>query len=169
MSKPTRTGLPPRKNFFASFLLSIILIGSVISSAMLIGLSVSPQQAWASHLLPPTLTDPPNTTITNDATPDFNWNSVSGAASYSLQVDNNNDFSSLTYTATPTSSSQDSGGPFTDGTYYWRVATKGSGTDAIGTYSSAFTFTVDTVVPTAPALLTPINAAFTNDPTPFFD
>ena len=83
--------LPTRKKIFASFLLSIILIGSVISSTSLLALTISPQQAWANHLLPPTLLAPANNAVTNDNKPDLDWSDVSSAASYTVQVDDNSD------------------------------------------------------------------------------
>lgn len=120
----------------------------------------------------PVLESPTNGQVTNDNTPNFNWADVSTATAYSLQVDNNNDFSSLTYSATPTNSLQNNGGPaggFPDGTYFWRVASRSSVADGFGFFSSAFTFTVDTADPPAPVLTSPLNNAFINDLTPTFD
>jgi hypothetical protein len=96
MSTPSRTGAS-RKNFVASFLLSVILIGSIISSTLLMGLTISPQQAWAALPSAPTLTAPSNGQVIIDRTPLFDWGSVSATpsvTSYHLLVDNNNDFSS---------------------------------------------------------------------------
>ena len=95
MSGPTGSGLPARKNFVTSFLLALILIGSVISSASLLGLTISPQQAWAALPGAPGLSSPSNGSTTFDQTPTFDWNSVSvtpAVTSYNLLVDNNADF-----------------------------------------------------------------------------
>ena len=89
-----------------------------------------------------------------------------------LQVDNNNDFSSLTYSATPSNSQQNNAGPtggFPDGTYFWRVASRSSVADGFGSFSSPFTFTVDTANPPKPVLISPLDGALTNDQTPLFD
>src|SRR5438874_157181 len=50
-----------------------------------------------------------------------------------------------------------------DGTWYWRA----SGTDTVGgqSWSAAHSFTLDTTVPSAPALLSPAAGATTNNPT----
>ena len=176
MSIPTKTGLPSRKKFVTCLSLSLILIGSTISSIALFGFTISPQQVWASHLAAPTLTSPTNNAITGDNTPTLNWGAVSGAATYSIQIDNDAAFTAPILLTTgpsgpPTSTSFTPTGAqsLADGTYYWRVATKGTGTDALGTYGSPFSFTVDTSGPSAPNLVAPSDVAFTNDPTPFYD
>jgi hypothetical protein len=105
LSKATiEPGLPGKK-IVSSFLLLLILIGSIISSALLMGLTISPQQEWANHLPPPTLLAPANNAVTNDNKPDLDWSDVSGVSGggsgYTVQVDDNNDFSSITFISTP--------------------------------------------------------------------
>ena len=127
-------GLPTRKKILKSLLLSIILIGSVISSTSLLAMIISPQQAWANHLPAPTLLAPANNAVTNDNKPDLDWSDVTGASSYRVQVDDNNDFSSITYTndrSTSIDSNAGPGGGFADGTYFWRVASKAANPDAL--------------------------------------
>ena len=68
-----------RKNFVTSFLLSIILVGSIVSSALLLELTIASQQAWAIHLAAPVLESPTNGQVIDDNTPNINWADVSGA------------------------------------------------------------------------------------------
>ncbi|MEM2619620.1 MAG: Ig-like domain-containing protein, partial [Candidatus Hadarchaeales archaeon] len=57
-----------------------------------------------------------------------------------------------------------------DGTYYWRVkAIDLSGTGNAGPWSDVVFFTVDTVPPPAPSLISPGNGTLTNDNTPTFE
>ncbi|MCD6166249.1 hypothetical protein J7K19_06045, partial [bacterium] len=73
----------------------------------------------------PNLISPANGSTTNDNTPTFDWDDITDAVEYQIQVDNNSNFSSpernqvglTTSTYTPTSS-------LSDGTYYWRVRAK---------------------------------------------
>src|SRR4249919_3979993 len=155
MSKATiEPGLPGKK-IVTSFLLLLILIGSIISSALLLELTISPQQAWANHLPPPTLLAPTNNAVITVNKPDFDWSDVSGVpgnqgSGYTVQVDDNSDFSSVTYSNTVSKSEDKNAGPgggFADGTYFWRVASKGTGSDTLGTFSNAFSFRIDTINP----------------------
>ena len=92
-----------RQKSFRFFVLSLILIGSTISSASLVALTISPQQAWAALPTAPTLaTNPANGLITTDTTPTLDWNSASASpavTSYHLLADNNNDFLSPEFEA----------------------------------------------------------------------
>src|ERR687897_2742123 len=99
MYRPSRKGTS-RKNFVTSFLLLVVLIGSSISSIGIMGITISPQEAWGSHAAPPAMLSPTNELVINDNTPNLDWANAAGATSYSVQVDNNNDFSSITYSAT---------------------------------------------------------------------
>ena len=69
----------------------------------------------------PTLSSPANGSNTTDHTPFFDWNDSSGATSYTIQVDNNSNFSSPEVNQSPTSSTYTPGSNLTDGTYWWRV------------------------------------------------
>ena len=130
------------------------------------GLTISPQEVWANHPAP-TLEAPANNACTADTTPNFNWADVSGAVSYKLEVDQDNQFTPpIFYSPTnPTSSNHNNAGPFPQGTYFWHVATQGSGTGhALGPFNTVpFSFTVDTSGPVAPTSGSP---GFTNDQTP---
>jgi len=97
------------------------------------------------------------------------WDSVSGAISYTIQVDDNSDFSSLEINETISSTSHTPGSALPDGTYYWHVlASNACGT---GSWSTVWQFTVDTgcATPPAPSLSGPSNGSSTCDRTPYFD
>ena len=172
MSKATREpGLPGNK-LVTSFLLSLVLIGSTISSALLLGLTIYPQQAWATAPAKVVLTSPTDGTITNDDTPTFTWNRLTGAnapTSYKIQVDNSG--SSFPSPEVDQSVPQPSSGgsvSFTAptlalGTYTWRV--QGINADGSGAFSDPRTVTIAL---TSPTLVTPSNGATTNDQTPIF-
>ena len=117
----------------------------------------------------PTLVAPADGAVTNDATPAFDWSDVGGAASYELLVDDNSDFSSPEIDQTAIAPSNFTpGSALADGTYSWKVRARDATSNA-GAYSSVRTLTVDTVAPSAPALIAPANAAHTNDATPALD
>ena len=169
MGKPA--SLPPGKRIFTSILLAIILIGSTISSALLIGLSVIPQQAWAAPPgTAPAQTAPSNGATTTDQTPTFDWNSVSATPSvttYHLLVDNNNDFLSPEINvnvAAPTTQHTPSSN-LALGTYNWKVSAINA--DGEGPFSSVRTVTL--VDLSAPILASPADGSATNDLTPTFD
>ena len=128
----------------------------------------------------PSLLAPANGAVTNDNTPSFDWSDVTDPSlpvTYSLLVDNNNDFSSPEISKQSLASSDfTSVSSIADGTYFWKVrATDGAGN--IGAYGTVWTVTVDTTVPPppdttppgTPSLLAPANGVVTNDNTPSFD
>ena len=81
----------------------------------------------------PTLISPANGLVNDDNTPTFDWNDVSGAVEYQLQVDDNNDFASPVVDQTGlTVSTYALAFPLDDGVYYWRVRAK----DAAGNWSN---------------------------------
>lgn len=85
----------------------------------------------------PTLVSPANTSTLVDITPQFDWNDVSGATSYTIQVDNNSNFASPEVNETVTASNYQQTANLATGTYYWKVlATNGAGSSA---YTSAWT------------------------------
>ncbi|TKJ27228.1 MAG: hypothetical protein CEE41_00380 [Hadesarchaea archaeon B3_Hades] len=115
---------------------------------------------WVSHLtpfgmfgvpptpaVPPALTAPANGAFTNDSTPTFDWELVSGAASYSLQYATDSGFTQNLTTGSSTASDYTPTTTLADGTWYWRVQT----VDAVGNtgdWSSTWSFTIDTATPT---------------------
>jgi len=116
------------------------------------------------------LSTPTNNQVVDDSTPNLDWSTVGTATAYRVLVDNNNDFSSITYSViTGSTSQQNNAGPFADETYFWKVAARSSVADGFGANSTVFSFTVDTADPPAPTLITPLDNSFTNDQTPFFD
>jgi hypothetical protein len=123
---------------------------------------------------------PDDNAVTPDTTPTFSWTAVTGVAGtlrYRLQVDDNNDFSSLlldqtgltTLNFTPAAAIL--GGPGY-GTLYWRVlASTDSGTTYLPPTSPAPPFRKLTISPTAPVppvLTAPAASATTVDQTPTF-
>ena len=126
--------------------------------------------AWTVNLgnppAVPVLAAPANGSFTSDATPDFDWNDVSGATSYTIQIDNNSDFSSPEVTSSPAVSAFTPGSNLANGTQYWRVlATNAYGSSA---YSSSWNFSIGSA-PGIPTLLSPANTGLTTDQTPTFD
>jgi len=101
----------------------------------------------------PSLLSPANGSQTNDNTPAFSWRSTIGVNKYELWVDNDSDFSSPLLenitgnTHTPASA-------LVDGTYYWKVRAFGADNREVG-WTSTWTFTIDTVQPAAPTLISP--------------
>jgi hypothetical protein len=89
----------------------------------------------------PTLATPANGSTTTDATPTFDWSDSSGATSYTIQVDNNSNFSSPEIQQSPSVSTYTHSTDLALGTYYWRVlATNANGSSS---YTSAWTVTIE--------------------------
>jgi CSLREA domain-containing protein len=98
-------------------------------------------------------------------TPVLIWNQIGQAETYSIQIDDNRDFSSPIVPLTSNGKSRLFEAPtLTDGVYYWRV--RGENALGNGPFSSPFKFTVNTL--TGPTLTRPANNSFTSDPTPAF-
>lgn len=118
----------------------------------------------------PTLIYPLDGDRTDEGTPRFYWDDlVDIGISYNLQlVDNDGDFSSPEVNRTGILANTFTAAALADGSYHWRV----SGTDRagnVGPWSTARSFTVDTVAPAAPALLSPADGANILDTTPTLD
>ncbi len=109
-------------------------------------------------LLPaPVLTSPVIGLVTNNTSPSFAWNTIAGALSYDIQIDNQSTFASPEVTGnTGTNSFTPSSPIATDGLYYWRVRSINA-TGGAGAWSAARTLTIDTAAPSAPVLSSPIN------------
>ena len=131
------------------------------------GQTVSEKPALAA----PTLVSPANGAVTSDRTPYLDWTKVTASTTvhYRLQVDNNADFSSPAVSKTWVSYSYYTmTTSLSKGTYYWRVRS----VDANGKMSAwtePWSFTVATVAPAAPTLVSPSNGAVITDHTPYLD
>ncbi|MBN2305106.1 MAG: hypothetical protein JXQ72_11545, partial [Anaerolineae bacterium] len=92
----------------------------------------------------PTLVAPPNASTTADEPIFFDWDAVSGAGHYQLQVDNNSGFTSPETDTSPAGSYYYQYG-LGNGTYYWRARAYNTslGCNLAGTWSSSRTVTVD--------------------------
>ncbi|HQO09515.1 MAG TPA: hypothetical protein PLK90_05195 [Clostridiales bacterium] len=69
----------------------------------------------------PTLNSPADASSLDDITPYFDWTDVSGATSYTIQVDNNSNFSSPEVNQSVTNSNYQQAANLATGTYYWKV------------------------------------------------
>ncbi|MHA1973957.1 MAG: hypothetical protein ACTSW1_13245, partial [Candidatus Hodarchaeales archaeon] len=121
-------------------------------------------------LTAPTLSSPANNHLTNDQTPTLSWSSVTGADTYEVQIDTSSSFTDPLYYIKDqiASTSHIVQTPLIDGTYYWRVRACDSAYD-FGPVSSYRSFTVDTVAPSAPTLVSPYNNYRTSSQSMSFD
>ncbi|MCG2827229.1 MAG: hypothetical protein L6265_11625, partial [Thermoplasmatales archaeon] len=105
----------------------------------------------------PTLISPSNDTWINTSTPTFNWSSVidatSGLANYTVEVDNNMNFSSPEYTATVAANST-TASVLADGIYYWRVRAVDNASN-VGDWSEIWIIKIDTQKPGVVTLIYP--------------
>lgn len=133
------------------------------------------QSAWSENFKltitappgAPSLSSPENGRFENDSTPRFSWVAGFNAENHRLLLDNDPDFSSpetrlftteFSYTPAPENFLRDDN-------YSWKVV----GINEWGeTSSSVWTFTVDTIQPGAPTLISPTNGLHV-DNTPVFD
>lgn len=118
----------------------------------------------------PALTSPANNTAGVSLTPLFDWNDVSGASSYRIQISADSTFAATLKDTSGVLSSQYQlpGGILSNNVkYYWRVsATNAGGTSA---YSTAFSFTTIVAAPSTPSLVVPVNNATGVPLAPLFD
>ncbi|MHA1503188.1 MAG: hypothetical protein ACTSSB_15240 [Candidatus Heimdallarchaeota archaeon] len=115
----------------------------------------------------PILVTPINGAFTHDSSPYFSWNPVSTAVLYRIQVALNSGFTSGVWSQT-TGSTSYSSVSFSDGLRYWRVQAR----DAVGnwgSFSSYRTFTIDTIAPAQPVIVSPDDGLLDSDPTVFLD
>jgi len=97
---------------------------------------------------PPILLSPSDTSSTGNDQPTFEWQSVSGATDYVIQIDIATTFDTVwlinetigDVTYTPSS-------PLSDGTWYWRVASI-DGDGDLGLFSSYWTLEIESTAPT---------------------
>ncbi|MFC1926574.1 hypothetical protein ACFLWV_02360 [Chloroflexota bacterium] len=121
----------------------------------------------------PTLLAPADEALTNDTTPAFDWEGVvePNGVSYTLMIDDSDTFATPVRTQLGLATSDYTltvGEALPDGTYYWRVeAVDDFGNP--GGWSAVWSFTVDTVGPPTPTLVSPADGISTNDTTPTLD
>ncbi|MCX8014750.1 MAG: Ig-like domain-containing protein, partial [candidate division WOR-3 bacterium] len=117
--------------------------------------------------VPIELTEPQNGAVFQDRTPTFEWNEVSGATTYRIQIDNDENFTppilinelvtgATTYTVPEALA-------LNDGDYWWHVRAEAPGTP--DPYSETRKFTVDNVPPEIPELVSPSGPINDNTPT----
>lgn len=93
-----------------------------------------------------------------ETTPSFWWDRVEGAAGYTIQVDNDANFSSPIIARSIDGTSYTPITPLPDGNYYWRVAMRRSD-KVIGHWTPTMSFVKQSL---APETLTPINEQVVN-------
>ena len=102
---------------------------------------------------------PANTLPTNNATPVFNW-TLAGATGmkYQIQIDNQSTFTSPEQDVIgPVDQQNYTAAPLAQGKSYWRVRAINNSTGVAGLWTAAWSLTVDSVPPAAPALKSPAN------------
>jgi hypothetical protein len=112
----------------------------------------------------PTLSSPSNGSSTTDTTPYFDWDYVSGAYYYQIQVDDYSSFYTPVIDTYSFYSYYDTVTSLSPGTYYWRVRAYDY-YGVAGSWSSTWSFT--TILP-APTLSSPSNYATGVSITPTF-
>jgi hypothetical protein len=108
------------------------------------------------QLKAPVLRSPRSGGTMNNTTPNFIWQSVVGAASYEIQIDDNNDFSSPEDSNNAVTGTNYTSIVLPEGTYYWRVRANDVSANP-GQWSLVRTITIDTTGPAAPTLISPVD------------
>jgi len=102
----------------------------------------------------PTLINPTNSfKEEGTVTPSFEWNGVENAIRYQMQVDDNQDFSSLEYVTTEDNTARTIDAALAQGIHYWRVQALNP-YDTPGDWSETWSFTIS-IPPSTPNLLEP--------------
>ncbi len=117
--------------------------------------------------LPPTLSSPANNADFS-GNPVFKWLVPATATRYQLQYAGDENFTvGVVTSAELTTASYTPNPPLAVGSYYWRVKAR-DGFANWSDYGGAWKVNVLPTIPLAPGLVSPLNAAVTNDPTPEF-
>lgn len=118
----------------------------------------------------PVLSAPANGSGTIFRRPTFMWQPVGDpdGVTYRIHVDNDSDFSSLTFEGVTTSTSFQAPFDLAEAVYRWRVRGE-DGTGRIGDWSEVWTVAVDPTPPPNAQLLSPADNASLNDSTPTMD
>ncbi len=103
----------------------------------------------------PVLSAPAKGSYVKSATPELSWNAVDYGLTYDVQVSSSSRFTTIQSEASGQTELTFTTDELIDGKYYWRVrAINDTGT---GSWSSAYYFVVDTLVPAVPVLRSPID------------
>jgi predicted phage tail protein len=138
-----------------------------VTSSLYRRLIVSPALPVAPALVAPLA----NRAI-NDNTPTIVWQGTTstegGPFKYDVQIDNNANFSSVTFAVNDVNGTSLVVSPaLPDGVYNLRIRTVNTH-GGRGTWSAARVFTVDTTAPPTPTMIAPVNNAVLADNTPTF-
>ena len=107
---------------------------------------------------PPALQIPANGANNQPTSITFSWTASPGAVGYRIQVSTDSLFGSLILNDSAVASpSRVLAGLSPNFTYYWRVSAKNAG--GFGSFSTPWSFSMITAIPTAPNLVLPINGS----------
>jgi hypothetical protein len=113
----------------------------------------------------PTLTSPSNATTGQPVSQTLGWSTVTGAATYHVQVASDNPFTTiLIEDSTLSLPSKALNGLLNNTTYYWHVRTKNAG--GTSAWSSPWSFTTIIAAPQTPTLIAPIDGSTGQSITP---
>ncbi|MFN4133644.1 MAG: hypothetical protein ACK4GQ_04670, partial [Candidatus Hadarchaeales archaeon] len=112
----------------------------------------------------------------NDSTPEMRWENLQPADTYDLQVDNDNDWSNVTYSYTGLGSNTYTPfSPYPDGLYYWRVKmyrdndNNSSTPSPSSPWSVIYVYRIDTRAPQTVPLVWPRDGENINQNSPNLD
>ncbi len=123
--------------------------------------------AWSSSFIvivvpdgpaAPTLTSPAYGAEINTNTPGLVWTLVTDAVAYQIQLSDTYNFATITESADDLTEASYTAGSLGEGKHYWRVRSK-SEYGIYGSWSAVRNFTVDTINPDAPVLISPVSGA----------
>jgi PGF-pre-PGF domain-containing protein len=153
--------LPPNDNSYTAFLDGPGIYYWRVWGVNPLGENCSEVWSFRAYLAAPSLVSPADGFNTN-VQPTLTWENLTPVDNFELQVDNDQDFSSPEVWVSLAGTSYTVSLP--DGLYYWRVRAFRWGENSPW---SIRTFRIDTVPPSKPTLLSPVNVSI-NDNTPLF-
>jgi photosystem II stability/assembly factor-like uncharacterized protein len=118
----------------------------------------------------PNLTLPVNGALNVSLTPLLDWDSITTAKTYQVQIDEDTNYTTPNLDSSLVLLSRlniPSGRLNNNILYYWRV--RGQSEGGIGPWSANFSFRTIVALPNAPGLITPVNGASNVSLNPFFD
>lgn len=143
---------------------AVLMTLDSLKTPLIFNLSIT----YHTGLLAPSLISPSDGVSSNDNTPTFIWESISGVSNYLIQIDTLPSFDTINLiNETVSSASYSPTVPLSDGTWYWRVGAFDSEGD-LGFLSPIQSVIIFFIPLTAPTLSSPINNSKTNDNTPTF-